>query len=170
MATSSSHWLFRVERVLLTFWIGGLWVCGYLVVPTLFSILDDRHTAGLLAGQIFKIMNYVGLGVGSLLLISLFLSSTTQKRHVWHQYWREIMLAVMLILITIAAFWVQPMMQELKAQGISEGSIQATQFGQLHGISSIMFLLNSLLGLCLVAVGLRSDSTNNSVEQQTLED
>jgi len=156
---SKTCWFAGIERVLLTLWIGGLWVTGYLVVPTLFAMLDDRHTAGLLAGRIFQTMNYVGLGIGTYLLISVLMSFGEQKINLmlreWRLHWREGALATMLLLITVAAFVIQPMMQELKIQGIAEGSTQATQFGRLHGISSILFLINSVLGLILVGAGLR---------------
>ena len=146
---SKTCWIAGFERVLLTLWIGGLWVTGYLVTPTLFAMLDDRHTAGLLAGRIFQTMNYLGLGIGSYLLASVLISSGAEK----FKQWRSWVLTTMLLLISIAAFVVQPEMQELKAQGITEGSEQATQFGRLHGLSSVIFLINSVLGLILVGAG-----------------
>jgi hypothetical protein len=149
-------WFVGIERVLLTLWIGGLWVTGYLVVPTLFAMLDDRHTAGLLAGRIFQTMNYVGLGIGTYLLISVLMSSGEQKL----REWRVWVITTMLLLITVAAFVIQPMMQELKIQGITEGSTQAAQFGRLHGVSSVLFLINSVLGLLLVGTGLRRTIVN----------
>jgi len=155
MSFSKLNFLTSIERVLLTFWIGGLWVTGYLVVPTLFAMLDDRHTAGLLAGRIFQTMNYVGLGIGAYLLVSVFMSAGEQKFNLMFKKWRVWVLVTMLLVISIAAFILQPMMQELKTQGLAEGSVQATQFGRLHGVSSVLFLLNSVLGLILVAAGLR---------------
>ena len=155
MSLSKLNFLTSIERVLLTFWIGGLWVTGYLVVPTLFAMLDDRHTAGLLAGRIFQTMNYVGLGIGAYLLVSVFMSAGEQKFNLMFKKWRVWVLVTMLLVISIAAFILQPMMQELKTQGLAEGSVQATQFGRLHGVSSVLFLLNSVLGLILVAAGLR---------------
>ena len=150
MSISKTCWFAGIERVLLALWIGGLWVTGYLVVPTLFATLDDRHTAGLLAGRIFQTMNYVGLGIGTYLLISILRTASEHKL----KEWRAWTLATMLLLIAVAAFVIQPMMQELKIQGIAEGSAQASQFGRLHGISSILFLINSVLGIILVGAGL----------------
>lgn len=151
MGISKTCWFVGIERVLLALWVGGLWVTGYLVVPTLFATLDDRQLAGLLAGRIFQTMNYVGLGVGTYLVISVLVSTGEQKL----KEWRVWVLLVMLFLIMAAAFVIQPMMQELKTQGIAEGSAQASQFGRLHGVSSILFLINSVLGLLLVGTGLR---------------
>ncbi len=155
MGISKTCWFAGIERVLLALWIGGLWVTGYLVVPTLFAMLDDRQTAGLLAGRIFQTMNYVGLGIGTYLLISVLMSSGKGKFKHWRLHWREGALVTMLLLISVAAFVIQPMMQELKAQGLIEGSAQASQFGRLHGASSVLFLINSVLGLILVGTGLR---------------
>ena len=70
--------------------------------------------------------------------------------------WQFWVLACMLLIIVIAAFVVQPMMQELKIKGIVEGTRLAKEFGRLHGVSSILFLINSILGLLLVATGLHN--------------
>ena len=140
-----------IERVLLTLWVGGLWITGYLVAPTLFSSLEDRHLAGQLAGQIFQTMNYVGLGAGSYLFVSTLIVSDNQRLREWRLW----VLAAMILLVAVAAFSLQPMMQELKVQGIAEGSEQASRFARLHGLSSSLFLLNSVLGLLLVGTGLR---------------
>jgi len=42
------------------------------------------------------------------------------------------------------------MMQDLKIQGLVKGSEQAILFGQLHGVSSVLYLITSLCGLALV--------------------
>lgn len=155
MSIPKISWLAGLESVLLTLWIGGLWIIGYLVVPTLFAVLDDRHTAGLLAGKLFQTINFVGLGIGTFLLISVLMSSGEQRFNLMLRKWRVWVIATMLLVIAVAAFVIQPMMQELKLQGLVEGSVEASQFGRLHGVSSILFLLNSLLGLLLVGAGLR---------------
>jgi len=158
MSIPKIKWLAGLESVLLTLWIGGLWITGYLVVPTLFAVLDDRQIAGLLAGKLFQTMNYVGLGVGTFLLISVLMSSGEQRFNLMLRKWRVWVIATMLLMIAVAAFVIQPMMQELKLQGLVEGSVEASQFGRLHGASSILFLLNSLLGLLLVGAGLRKQT------------
>ena len=61
----------------------------------------------------------------------------------------------MLVLVAVGAFVIQPQMVALKATGIGPGTEQAAQFGRLHGISSVMYLINSLLGLALVVTGIR---------------
>lgn len=158
MNTSQARWPEKIERVLLALWVGGLWTSGYLVAPLLFAMLDDRQLAGQIAGNVFRIMNYIGIAVGSYLLIIVALNSGRRRIKEW-RFWS---LAVMLLLILIAAFIIQPMMEELKIQGIAEGTANAAQFGRLHGISSIMFLINSILGLLLVANGVRRPGRSES--------
>lgn len=156
LGISWSCWWAGAERSLLTLWVGGLWVAGYVVAPSLFATLDDRQLAGQLAGQVFRIMSYIGLLAGGLLL----LSTLVRVGGAWLREWRVWALAAMLLLVIIGAFVIQPMMVELKLQsaqdGIVPGSAQAAAFGRLHGISSILFLISSVLGLGLVAVGLRT--------------
>jgi MFS family permease len=134
------------ERVLLTLWVGGLWAIGYIAAPTLFIMQDDRQLAGSLAGQMFHIISYIGLIAGALLSASLL------KRAGLH--WRVWVLIVMLVLVAIGEYILQPMMESLKLQGLVEGSAQMKQFGMLHGIASILYLIESLSGLVLVIFGL----------------
>ena len=151
---SRSCWWAGAERSLLTLWIGGLWITGYVVAPSLFATLDDRQLAGQLAGQVFRLMSYIGLVVGTLLLLSMLVRAAGN----WTREWRVWVLVSMLVLVAVGAFVIQPMMVELKAGGIVPGSEQAAAFGRMHGISSILFLVTSLLGLSLVAVGLRASN------------
>ena len=144
------------QRILLTFWVGGLWAVGYVAVPVLFNMIFDRFVAGGIAGRLFSIMSYLGLVCGSLLLISVIYQTGQEWRRTW-QVWA---LLAMLLLVSIGEFMLQPMMQALKAatpQGFVPGSAEAARFGMLHGISSTLFLVTSLLGLALVVFGLSRD-------------
>lgn len=146
-----------VERILLTLWIGGIWAIGYIAVPTLFAVLDDRHMAGELAGPMFSAINIIGLVCGALLLIGMIYFDGRQGL----KSWRSWVVILMLVLIIIGQFVLHPMMVEVKAQGLIEGSEIAKRFGQLHGISSLLYMATSLLGLVLVIFGLRrQDATS----------
>lgn len=135
------------ERILLTIWVGGMLVIGYVVAPVLFKMLE-RQVAGNVAGQLFTIMSYIGLICGILLLTSLIYRVGFSN---WLQ-WRVLIIIAMLVIICIGQFVLQPMMAELKAVGLTE--LTRPQFGRLHGISSLLFMINSLAGLALVVFGL----------------
>jgi len=131
------------ERIVLTLWVGGMWAIGYIVAPTLFSMLE-KTVAGSVAGQLFTVMSYLGLVCGTLLIIGIVNRLGTQVT----QHWIFWVLVVMVAVILIAQFVLQPMMAELKATGITD--LNRSEFGKLHGIASVLFLINRLLGLSLV--------------------
>jgi len=134
---------FVTERILLTLWVGGMWIVGYMVAPLLFSVLDDRQLAGFIAGHIFAAMSYVGLVCGGLLLLGSIYQCGLKAR-------TNYILLAMLVLVAVGQFFLTPMMAELKSQGLIEGSDAAIKFGQLHGVSSVLFMLTSIAGLVLV--------------------
>jgi len=138
-----------VEKILLTLWVGGMWTAGYVVAPILFKQLD-RMTAGHIAGQMFTIISYIGLVA---LLAVLLLAMMQIGMRAWRQ-WRYRIVLVMLLLVVIAQFGLQPVMVELKTAGL-QGS-NARQFASLHAVASILYLINSVLGLALVAWRTRS--------------
>lgn len=133
------------ERVLLSLWVGGLWTVGYLAVPILFATLDDRMLAGMLAGKMFTAMSFIGLGAGTALLLMALSASARPLSQ-----WRVRLLLLMLVLVAVGEFVLQPMMAGLKAGGLLEGSEAASRFAMLHGVASILYLLNSLSGLALL--------------------
>ncbi|HHI94282.1 MAG TPA: DUF4149 domain-containing protein [Gammaproteobacteria bacterium] len=148
---SRTCWWAGAERVALTFWVGGLWIAGYVVAPSLFASMEDRQLAGRMAGQIFQLVSYIGLAVGAGLLLSLII----QEGGRWLRDSRARIVLLMLVLVALGVGVLVPMMHELKLVGIAPGSEQAAQFARLHGAASILHLINSLLGLWLVATGFR---------------
>lgn len=70
----------RLDSLLLVIWIGGIWTVGYIVAPVLFSTLDDRSTAALVAGKLFSIVGITGLYCGSLLLFLLITDGQRMRR------------------------------------------------------------------------------------------
>ena len=131
-----------LERILLTLWVGSLWVVGFIVAPVLFTELNDRALAGSTAGTLFTVTSYIGLASGSVLLL---LNAVVRKRI----NWRALVLLGMLSLILVGQFVITPMVVDLRLQGLTD----TPRFGQLHGVASVLFLLTSLLGLVLVAAG-----------------
>ena len=126
-----------------------MWAIGYLAVPVLFRLLDDRMLAGMLAGEMFHLLNFLGLFCGVLLLAGLWLQSGRAALFSW----RSGLLVLMLALICVAEFVLQPQMAALKQAGLEGDRLQ--QFRWLHGLSSILFLVNSLSGLLLLIRGLQ---------------
>lgn len=137
-----------IERLALTLWIGGMWIVGYVVVPLLFHALHDDILAGELAGNLFGTLSWLGLACG-ILLLSLEFSHTRGR---WHRSWRLWALLTMLFFTVIGAFVLLPAIVALK-QALPTLAHTTPRFVLLHGISSTLFLINSLLGLALVIFG-----------------
>jgi len=143
------------QRIFLTLWLGSMWSIGYIVVPTLFSILDDRALAGQLAGRLFTIGSYLGLFCG----LAILLAQLYHRAANWWRSWRIGVLLAMLLLIVIGEFVLQPMMAQLKLLGLGTDSAAAAQFARLHGVASLLFMANSLLGLVILIFGLHTSES-----------
>lgn len=141
-----------IEQLLLTLWAGSLWAIGYLAVPVLFHMVEDRHLAGELAGQMFRAVAVIGLACGLLLLVGRL---GADGRAVWRQ-WRIGVLLAMLLLVACGLFLLQPQLAAIKAQpDWSQQAALAAQFRRLHGVSSILYMLTSIGALVLVMAGVR---------------
>lgn len=131
-------------------WVGGVWAIGYLAAPALFYTLDDRMLAGTVAGRMFAWMAWVGLVCGIWLMAFRFFrlgGAAFRQGFFW--------LVLLMWLLTIAQhFGISPIMQELKhlaqPRDVME-SLFRDRFQTWHGISSAVYLVQSLLGLALVA-------------------
>lgn len=138
-----------IYAIALTLWIGGLWAIGYIVAPTLFYSLPDRTLAGMLAGKLFTLMAYVGIGCATyLLLFRLVRFGGACFRH--GVFW--IVLA-MLVLTLAGEFGVQPILAGLKDQALPTGVMESVfrdRFVAWHGIASVLYLILSVLGVALV--------------------
>ena len=135
-----------LKAIARTFWIGGMWVIGILVTPVLFSLLD-KTVAGMVAGRLFQSIAWVGLVCGTFLLI--------------HSIWRDGVRGIksagfwwvfgMLVCTVINQFAVSPIIAKLKlhmdqaAMGLFGGG-----FGTWHAISSLIYLVQSLMGLAYI--------------------
>lgn len=134
----------------LTLWVGGLWAVGYLAAPTLFYSLDDRVLAGMLAGRMFGYIAWVGLvcGVWLLLIRLARLGGTALKQGF---FW---IVLIMLLLSLAQQFGIQPILQQLKDQALPKDVMESLfrdRFTAWHGVSSAVYLIQSLLGLAAVA-------------------
>jgi len=141
-----------IERILLTLWVGGLWVTGLVFAPVLFGNFE-RLLAGDIAGRLFTAISQVGLVCGVTLLA---LAAWRAKMHVWRD-WRAVVLALMLVVLLIGEYGVAARMRELKLLALlaDDAAAHWTEFGRLHGLASALYLLECLLGLLLVVVGNR---------------
>lgn len=135
--------------LLLTAWVGGMWAIGYLAAPTLFYVLEDRQLAGLLAGKMFTMVAYLGIASAFYLLVHRAASFGTQALKQGF-FW----LVLLMLLLTLAGhFGIQPVLAQLKSQALPADVMQsvfADRFRTWHGVASIAYLVQSVLGVMLV--------------------
>jgi hypothetical protein len=142
-------WTDQLALVSITLWVGALWAIGYIAAPTLFYHLPDRQLAGNLAGQMFVLVAYIGMACGFYLLIHRLTKFGTQalkQAFFWAAFF-------MLLLAIAGHFGIAPVIAQLKEQALPSDvmhSVFADRFETWHGVASIAYALESLLGLVLV--------------------
>ena len=135
--------------IVVALWAGGIWAIGYIAAPILFSSIGDRQLAGMVAGKMFALVGWIGLGSATYLLVFLVARWGGQvfKRAV---FWLVLLMA---LLAAASQFGIQPLMAQLKADALPREvmeSVLRDRFAVWHGISSILYLMQSGLGLWLV--------------------
>ncbi len=133
----------------ITLWAGGLWAIGYLAAPVLFSQLGDRQLAGMVAGKLFALIGWIGLGAAAYLLVFLFGRWGTRVFRL-AGLWLVLLMAAM---AAVQLFGIQPLMEQLKLDALPREvmeSVLRDRFATWHGVSSILYLVQSVLGLWLV--------------------
>lgn len=138
----------RLAAIAIAFWVGGLWAMG-AAAWILFANLPDKQLAGMLAGKLFTLIAYIGMACGLYLLI-FRLSRTGASAFKQAFFWAVLF---MLLLTLGGHFGIQPIMESLKAQAMPKAvmeSIFRDRFQAWHGVSSVMYLVEALLGLVLV--------------------
>ena len=157
MSTKYMTKLNRLENLTLALWVGCMIGVGYIAAPVLFSTLDDRQMAGMLAGKMFHAVTIMGLICGGILLILRYRDASVEL----FRQWRGWLLLIMLICVAVSMFILQPMIADVKAMGITEGSDAAKKFGMLHGISSLVYMVSVVSGCVLLFMGIHTPPRNS---------
>lgn len=141
----------HLYSIVIALWVGAMWAVGYLVAPTLFHMLDDRMLAGKVAGQLFTYVAWLGMAVAAYLLVFVALrreSGAFRNSVFW-------IVLVMLALTVAGYFGIQPILNQLKADSFPREVMESAlrnRFAVWHGVSSIVYLVQSVLGLLLVVI------------------
>ena len=131
-----------------TAWVGVLWGIGYVAVQVLFQAMPDKTLAGMLAGKMLTQVVYIGMASACYLLV-YYLGTFGRAAFKQAVFW----IVVVMLLLTMAQFGIQPIMADLKAQALPAEVMKsafADRFRAWHGIASILYLVQSLLGAVLV--------------------
>lgn len=133
-------------------WVGSLLTTGYLVAPTIFNTLTDRQVAGMVAGSIFRVEALLSTVVCIALMVLANL--LVNRGLAQYRLIRWILLAMLLCSVAASLVFI-PWMNTLRDEALLQGmpvmlSPSANIFAKLHGASSIVFLIQSTLGIYLI--------------------
>ncbi|AOY02382.1 DUF4149 domain-containing protein [Jeongeupia sp. USM3] len=138
-----------IRNILTTLWIGGIWVIGVIVAPTLFRLLETP-VAGMVAGRLFSAIGWVGMVAGVYLFIYWLWADglgAFRTGRLW-------LVIGMLVCTLVNQFALFPLIAAVKT-GVS--SAATGMFGgglaQWHTISSLIYLVQALFGLVYIWQG-----------------
>ena len=141
----------RGRQYVSTLWAGSLWTVGYLVAPTLFATLADRVLAGTVAASMFR--SQAWLSIACALALLAMLQWGARELDAARRRTLMVTVAAMLACTLVIHFGLQPSMAALReAAGPGGVTIAAakTRFGILHGASSLLYLIQSVLAGFLI--------------------
>jgi hypothetical protein len=135
-------------KLLIALWVGSLWWM-IVVAKVIFDKVPTSYLAGLIAGQLFEYLSYFSLVVLTFVMFRLF------KGEGWRVvknslFWISLFI---LFIVLINLFGIKPFLEALKIQALPKEvmeSIFADRFSLWHGISSIAYLIHSLLATFLM--------------------
>ncbi len=138
-----------LQSIAATLWVGGIWMTGFVVAPVLFARLGDRVLAGMVAGKLFSLVAWIGIACALYLLLFRI------ARHGAGAFRQAVfwIVLVMLLLVCAGEFGVQQVMAALKAEALPRQvmeSVLRDRFAAWHGVSSVLYVIESLLGAALV--------------------
>ena len=146
------HGLQRIFTVIAGLWVGGFITVGCLVTPILFATLGDRQVAGIVAGNIFRAEANLSIVLSLVLMIAtnFFISNGDNA----YRFMRWILLAMLACAIgagLVLIPWMNSLRDQANADSISVmASSSAVLFSRLHGVSSVLFVIQSVLGITLL--------------------
>lgn len=143
-----NNWSAKFSLIIITMWVGALWTTG-AAAYVLFNTLPDSQLAGQLAGKFFNYVSYLGLFSAFYLLVHRLLAYGTlalKQSYFWAVF-------VMLLLVLAGHFGIQPILAQLKSDALPSDVMQsvfANRFKTWHGVASIGYVVQCLLGFVVV--------------------
>jgi len=142
-----------VFALAVTLWVGALWAIGLISAPVLFSQAGDVALAAHLAGKQFEIVSWLGMVCATYLLLYLLFRQGA-KAFSSSVFW---LISGMLVLSLLAHFGVHPLIERIRvelAKDVLE-QVLRNRFYTWHGVANVLWMIQSGLGLILVAKVIR---------------
>jgi uncharacterized membrane protein len=147
----------------LVIWIGGIIFFAFVEAPTLFTVLPNTRLAGDVVSPSLSKLHWMGMISGAVFLICSLIYNQLRHARPKPLAASHVLIALMLLLTAISQFRITPKMIDLRAemQAVDQlpGSDARAQFDRLHAWSTRLEGAVLLLGIGVVALMARRDSS-----------
>ena len=141
--------LANVRLLLAALWAGSVWAVSYLAAPSAFAVLDSTQ-AGNVVGVMLTRSAWLAIALAVLLAL---LVARAGDLDVPRRRWLYGVIAGMLACSLVVYLGLQPMMAAIREAAGPAGVRASPQWGTfaaLHGVSQVLYLVESVLGAVLV--------------------
>ncbi len=141
--------LANVRLLLAALWAGSVWAVSYLAAPSAFAVLDSTQ-AGNVVGIMLTRSAWLAIALAVLLTLLVARADDLDARR---RRWLFGVIAGMLACSLVVYLGLQPMMAAIREAAGAAGVRASKQWGTfaaLHGVSQVLYLVESILGAVLV--------------------
>jgi hypothetical protein len=141
--------LANLRLLLAALWAGSVWAVSYLAAPSAFAVLDSTQAGNVVATMLTR-EAWLAIVLALLLAVLVWRAADLDpKRRRW-LYW---LIGGMLGCSLAVYLGLQPMMAAIR-EAAGPGGVRASpqwgMFAALHGVSQVLYLVESILGAILV--------------------
>jgi len=139
----------NLRLLLAALWAGSVWAVSYLAAPSAFAVLDSTQAGNVVAVMLTR---EAWLAIALAVLLALLMARSTDldsKRRRW--LW--ICIGGMLACSLAVYLGLQPAMAAIREAAGPSGVRASPQWGTfaaLHGVSQLLYLIETVLGAVLV--------------------
>jgi hypothetical protein len=130
-------------------WAGSVWAVSYLAAPSAFAVLDSTR-AGNVVGTMLTREAWLAIALAVLLAVLVWRSVDLDARR---RRWLYSLAGGMLGCSLVVYLGLQPLMAAIR-EGAGPAGVRASpqwgMFAALHGVSQLLYLVESVLGAILV--------------------
>ena len=130
-------------------WAGSVWAVSYLAAPSAFAVLDSTR-AGNVVGTMLSREAWLAIVLAVLLAVLVWRSVDLDARR---RRWLVWLAGGMLACSLAVYLGLQPLMAAIR-EGAGAAGVRASpqwgKFAALHGVSQLLYLVESVLGAILV--------------------
>ncbi len=141
--------LANVRLLLAALWAGSVWAVSYLAAPSAFAVLDSTQ-AGNVVGVMLTRSAWLAIALAVLLGLLVMRAADLDVRR---KRWLYGLIVGMLACSLVVYLGLQPMMAAIRESAGPAGVRASPQWGTfaaLHGVSQVLYLTESILGVLLV--------------------